>query len=188
MTRIRRATVADAEAIGGVHVAAWRETYADLFSKAALASLDVAEQGEAWRETIRRVTAAPAGAAFLLCDDAGEAMGFSTCGLQRSERLAALGYEGDFIALYLSRRAQRQGHGRALMGAMAAHRLGHGVGAATAWVFRDNFGACRFYDALGGERTGIDGDWTVLGSTLPDVSYGWRDLRALAASAPRASR
>ena len=28
--------------------------------------------------------------------------------------------------------------------------------------------------------TGIDGTWTTLGQTLPDMSYGWRDLRPLA--------
>ncbi|HYA79350.1 MAG TPA: GNAT family N-acetyltransferase [Methylocystis sp.] len=183
MARIRRATIADAEAIGRVHVAAWRETYVDLFPQAALASLDAAEQGEAWRETLQRLTVDPAGAAFLLCDDRGEATGYAVCGLQRIDRLAALGYEGDFMALYLLRQAQRQGHGRALMGAMAAHLSGRGAGAASAWAFRDNARACRFYEALGGEKTGIDGDWTVLGSTLPDVSYGWRDLRGLASCA-----
>ena len=38
-----------------------------------------------------------------------------------------------------------------------------------------------FYEALGGEKTGIDGEWTILGVTLPDMSYGWRDLSKLAA-------
>ncbi|HXY57659.1 MAG TPA: GNAT family N-acetyltransferase [Methylocystis sp.] len=183
MANIRRATVADAKAIGRLHVAAWRETYVELFPKAALDSLDPAEKAESWRETIRDLDGQPPGAAFLLCDDAGEAMGFSACGLQRVKRLAALGFEGDFIALYLLRRTQRRGHGRAMIGAMASHLSGQGVCAATAWVFRDNLGACRFYEALGGKRTGIEGDWTVLGSTLPDLSYGWRDLRTLTSAA-----
>ena len=73
------------------------------------------------------------------------------------------------------------GIGRALMGVMAEHLIAKGFSSASVWVFRDNPDARLFYEALGGEKTGIDGEWTILGVALPDMSYGWRDLSKLAA-------
>ncbi|MFY9655892.1 MAG: GNAT family N-acetyltransferase [Methylocystis sp.] len=175
---IRAATVQDADTIAQIHVAAWRECYAELFPAEALASLDIAERARLWREII---LAGPASGATLLLEFAGEgAVGFSSCGAQRSDRLREQGFLGEFEAVYIVKRGQQRGGGRALMRAMARHLLGQGCEAASVWVFRDNPPARRFYEALGAVATGIDGTWTTLGQTLPDLSYGWRDLRGLA--------
>ena len=175
---IRSATPEDAETIAQIHVASWRESYAALMPAETLQNLDVAERAKRWREV---VASAPAtGAAFLLAFAEQGPVGFATCGAQRSERLASLGYPGEFEALYILRRGQRRGGGRALMRVMASHLLGQGWSAASVWVFRDNPPARRFYEALGGVATGIDGTWTTLGLTLPDMSYGWREIARLA--------
>ena len=174
---IRPASPADAETIAGLHVAAWRESYADLFPPEALASLDIAERARLWRE----ILAGPASGATFLLEFAGEGpLGFSSCGAQRGDSLRAQGFFGEFEAVYILKLGQRRGGGRALMRAMARHLLGQGFEAASVWVFRDNPPARDFYEALGGVATGIDGTWTTLGQTLPDMSYGWRDLRPLA--------
>jgi hypothetical protein len=68
------------------------------------------------------------------------------------------------------------------MGAMAAHLTAAGFSRASVWMFRDHPPARLFYEALGGEKTGIDGEWTILGLTLPDISYGYRDLFQLVKS------
>jgi L-amino acid N-acyltransferase YncA len=171
--RIRRALAADAATIAAIHVAAWRETYADLFPPEALALLDVAERAAFWRE---RLAAGPGEAVFLLsfADDAP--CGFAASGPQRSERLAALGFPAELSALYILERGQRRGGGRALMAAMAAHLLARDWRSASVWVFRDNPPARRFYEAMGGVATGVDGSWTTLGVTRADMSYGWRDV------------
>jgi L-amino acid N-acyltransferase YncA len=118
---------------------------------------------------------------FLAYDEMGSPCGFAACGRQRSPRLVEAGFPVEFSTLYLLRRAQRRGLGRAMMSAMAKHLIAEGYSKASAWVFRDSPPARRFHERLGGERTGIDGEWTVLGVTLPDISYGWRDLSKLAA-------
>jgi GNAT superfamily N-acetyltransferase len=175
---IRAATPDDAETIAQIHVAAWRESYAALMPAETLAGLDVTDRERRWREII---AAAPASDAVFLLEFPGEGpAGFATCGAQRSDRLAALGYPGEFEALYVLERGQRRGGGRALMRAMAGHLLAQGWSAASVWVFRDNPRARRFYEALGGVATGIDGTWTTLGQTLPDMSYGWREIAGLA--------
>jgi len=72
------------------------------------------------------------------------------------------------------------GGGRALLRAIARHLLAQGSSAVSVWVFRDNPPARRFYEALGGVATGVDGTWTTLGLMLPDMAYGWRDIAPLA--------
>src|SRR5208283_2222478 len=111
-----------------LHVASWRESYAALMPAETLQNLDVAERAKRWREI---VASAPAtGAAFLLAFAEQGPVGFATCGAQRSERLVSLGYPGEFEALYILRRGQRRGGGRALMRVMASHLLGQGWSAA----------------------------------------------------------
>jgi GNAT superfamily N-acetyltransferase len=175
---VRLATRGDAETIARIHVASWRESYAGLMPTETLANLDVAGRARRWREIF---AAARASDAVFLLEYPGEGpAGFASCGAQRIDRLASLGYSGEFEALYILRRSQRRGGGRALMRAMARHLLGQGWNAASVWVFRDNPPARRFYEALGGVETGIEGTWTTLGLTLPDMSYGWREMERLA--------
>jgi GNAT superfamily N-acetyltransferase len=174
---IRAAAPDDAEAIAEIHVGAWRESYAELIPTERLQKLDVVERGRRWREIFR---SAPSTDGIFLLNFPGEApTGLASCGAQRNERLKELGYPAEFAALYILKRCQRRGGGRALMGAMARHLMGQGWGAASVWVFRDHAPARGFYEALGGVETGVEGAWTTLGLTLPDMSYGWRDLSTL---------
>lgn len=179
--RIRRATPADAEAIARLNVAAWREAYVWLMPREALDRLDVVEQAARWRDVFR---ADDSGAVFLATQPDGRPCGYASCCRQRGPSLAAAGFSGEFAALYVLQRAQRQGLGRALAGAMAAHLISTGHSRASVWVFRDNAGARSFYEALGARKTEIDGEWDILGVTLADMSYGWSDISALAAGAP----
>ena len=78
------------------------------------------------------------------------------------------------------RRAQRRGLGRRLLARLATHLLDAGCKSAAVWVLRDSASARGFYQALGAEPVGVEGVWEVGGVTLPDIAYGWRDLRALA--------
>jgi hypothetical protein len=64
---------------------------------------------------------------------------------------------------------------------MAASLRDRGHANAAVWVLRDNLGARRFYEALGGEATGVEGVWSIEGLEIPDIAYGWRDLAGLAA-------
>jgi GNAT superfamily N-acetyltransferase len=157
-------------------VAAWRETYAGMMPAATLAGLDVAEWTERWRG---RLASADAGEATFLALDESGAAGFGHCRPQTSQKLAPLGYSGEIAALYLLRRIQRRGLGTRLLRRMATHLLEHGCDSASVWVFRDAPHAHRFYEAHGAAATGIEGVWEIYGMTLPDLAYGWRDLKEL---------
>jgi GNAT superfamily N-acetyltransferase len=148
---------------------------------ATLDTLDVGEWAERWRGNLSDDD--PATAAFLALDDAGSPAGFGFCRRQRSEKLLPLGFSGEITSLYLLRRLQRRGVGRRLVARMADHLCGQGCGAAAVWVFREAAPARRFYEILGATPTGVEGIWEIYGLSLPDMAYGWRDLRTLAAGA-----
>jgi GNAT superfamily N-acetyltransferase len=164
--RLRAARIEDAAAIGRVHVQAWRESYAGIVPAARLAALDPAERAGVWSGSIaagRHVRVAE--------EDGGGIVGFSLCGEQREP---ALGCDGEFWAIYVLRRAQGQGLGRALMAGMARTLLDEGKRSASLWAMTANARATGFYAHLGGRvltRRRKDGE--------DDTAYGWERLEAL---------
>ena len=67
--------------------------------------------------------------------------------------------------------------------AMARFLTGHGMGAASLQVARDNFGARRFCDRLGGtiwtEKQEQHRDFV-----LAEVAYGWLDVSTISQAQP----
>lgn len=176
---IRPAVVDDAPMIAEIHVAACCESYAGLIPPDALASLSMKDQEAQWREILAEPESERA---VFLASRAGEKpAGFAFGGPPRSNRLSEAGYAGEVYAIYILRSLQRQGAGRKLMANVAKNLLAQGFDSAGVWVFRDNPDARRFYQALGAVETGLEGDLTWLGVTLPDLAYGWRDLALLSA-------
>jgi len=169
MIVLRRASLADADTLGEVHVAAWHETYAGLIPDAVLAALDVRQRAAMWRQGIAGSTD------VHLAEQAGEIVAFGASGPQRD---ASLPFVREIIALYVLRRAQRQGIGRRLLAAMAREMLAAGHGSALLWVLDTNQPARCFYAALGGReiarRTQQRDGFAAVG-----VAYDWDDLATL---------
>jgi GNAT superfamily N-acetyltransferase len=181
--RIRRARVADADTIAGVHIAAWRESYAGRMPEAVLDGFSRDEWRGRWEKRFAELADDPAGAIFLALDSAGLPAGFGCCSRQTSAKLRPLGYDGEISSLYLLRRIQGEGMGRRLVGTMTAHLRAQGCTACGFWVFIDSREARAFYETLGAAPVGIEGVWETFGMTLPDMAYGWRDLQDVAAVA-----
>ena len=181
---IRHAQLKDAEAIAAVHVAAWRESYADLVPAEMLASLSVEERADRWRRILGKPDPAIATAAFVACVSDGTVVGFGSCGLQRSAELAGAGFGGEFQAIYVLRAAQRRGIGYALMGAMAQNLRGRGLQAGALWVLEGNLPALNFYDMLGGVVVARREDRRTEGAVLAKIAYGWASMASLAMTAP----
>lgn len=175
--RLRRAGLDDARAIAEINVAAWRETYTTLMPAEVLAGLDVDDWTLGWRKTLG---AGDDAQAIFIALEEDAPIGFARCSRQRNPKLAPLGFDGDIASIYLMRRAQGRGLGRRLMARLAEHLIVHGCSSAAVWVLRDAFQARGFYEALGGAPAGVEGVWETCGLVLPDIAYGWRDLRALA--------
>lgn len=179
---IRRAGIADIPEMARIHIAAWRESYAGWMPADVLANLDPDDWEMRWRTQMSAAAVDPAHAVFLALDETGEPAGFGACRRQTSQKLLPLGYDGEIVSLYLLRRIQGQGAGRRLVGEIASHLLSHGCEACGFWVFRDSARARGFYENLGASPTGIEGVWEIFGMVLPDIAYGWKDLRPLAAA------
>ena len=167
---VRPARLADSGRIGEIHVAAWRETYADLMPSARLAALNVAERAAMWRHQLASGTAR----GIAVAERDGLIVGFASCARQRSAELAAASYAGEVAAIYVLRAGQGRGAGRLLMQAMARRLIAEGYRSMALWVLTANAPARRFYERLGGvvvaERV-EGGD--------AEVAYGWRDVASL---------
>jgi L-amino acid N-acyltransferase YncA len=167
---VRPARLADSGRIGEIHVAAWREAYADLMPPARLAALDVGERAAMWRHQLASGTAR----GIAVAEQDGVIVGFASCAKQRTAELAAAGYAGEVAAIYLLRAGQHRGAGRLLMQAMARRLIAEGYRSMALWVLAANAPARGFYERLGGvvvaER--IEGGDA-------EMAYGWRDVASL---------
>ena len=178
---LRRGDKADIPILALLHIAAWRESYAGWMPDDVLANLDPADWERRWRTQMSAAEQDPAYAVFLALDETGEPAGFGVCRSQTSQKLLPLGYDGEIVSLYLLRRIQGQGTGRRLVSEMASHLMIHGCKACGFWVFCNSAHARGFYENLGATPTGVESVWEILGMVLPDMAYGWTDLRPLTA-------
>jgi len=164
---VRPATLADAEAIARVHVATWRSAYRELLPSGFLASLSEANHAERWT----RFMGEGSNRVFVAEEPEG-VVGFASGG---RERAGENGYAGELYAIYVLDAAERRGHGRELVRAMAGALREMNLPDMIVWVLRDNAKARRFYERLGGKYVRAQ-PITIATTTLEEVSYGWRSL------------
>ena len=179
---LRPAVLADAAAIGAVHVESWRETYSGLLPDAMLAELSVERWAAMWEDLLGDPGTAEK-MAILVAENEGRIVGIGGCGPQRDKALAKSGFTGEFGMIYVLRSHQGRGLGRSIMTSLARSlaKLGHAK--ASLWVFRENERARRFYERLGGTIVGEKAGERN-GTLLVDLAYGWSDLSMLAAPKP----
>jgi len=164
---VRPAVLDDAAAIARVHVASWGTTYRGLLPDDFLSSLSEESYTDRWRRVIGD------GLSRVFVVDQDEAIvGFASCG---RERAGETGFAGELYAIYILDRAQRQGHGRELVRAVAGALREMKLPDMIVWVLRDNTAARHFYERLGGVYVRAQ-PITIGTATLEEVSYGWRSL------------
>ncbi|GAA0605474.1 GNAT family N-acetyltransferase [Craurococcus roseus] len=172
MYGIREATREDCDAIGEVHVAAWRETYAGLLPDATLAGLSPQRRADMWR---RWCDARDPDRLLLVAEDDAGLSAFAAC--RRPAPSEPIGAEGEVTAIYVLRRAQRRGIGRELMGRLFAFMAGRGMASAGLWVLRENEGARAFYHGLGAAE-GVERSEEADGHRHVELACVWRPLTA----------
>ena len=175
--KLRLAVPADAQSLAAVHVTSWRETYSGVMPEAVLATLSIADRAVRWQQILGEFDNIGEAATFI-AEDGDTAVGFGSCGRQRTPELAARGFGGEIRAIYVLRAVQGRGIGSTLMGLMAQQLLATGHEAASLWVLRENTAARRFYERLGGNQM-FEKETSHEGVTLTDVAYGWSDLTRL---------
>lgn len=170
MSSVREAARGDCDAIGEVHVAAWRETYAGLLPDETLAGLSPRRRADMWR---RWLDADDPDRLLLVAEDAEGVAALAAC--RRLPPADPLGTDGEVTAIYVLRRAQRRGVGRELMGRLFSFMATRGLGSAGLWVLRENEGARAFYRGLGGVE-GAERSEEADGRRHFEVSCAWRPL------------
>ena len=168
---VREARLEDAAAIAHVHRESWRTTYAGILPLEVIAGEAGRKSERAWRH---RLSARIPEATTFLAEAAGRAIGFASCGPAR-HRLEGL--ESEVYALYVLQSWQRQGAGRALLRACAAHFVRHGRFGFYLWVLKANR-ARLFYERLGGAEIAEKRERLGLHS-FAELAYGWHDLSPL---------
>ena len=164
---VRPALQEDAEAIARVHVATWRSAYRGVLPDDFLASLSEANYAERWTRVI-----GDGSSSVQVVEQAEGIVGFASGG---RERAGESGFAGELYAIYVLDSAQRRGHGRELVRAVAGALRDMSVPDMIVWVLRDNTSARQFYERLGGTYVRAQ-PITIGTATLEEVSYGWRSL------------
>lgn len=173
---LRRARLADAAALGAVHVQAWQETYRGLLSDAYLDRLSVPRHVRRWR---RLLSASPPQWQALVLEDAAGVAGFGMAGPHSEAGRTA---EAEIMALYILRRQQRCGWGRAMMRRLAEGLTGWGAASGELWVLTGNAAAVAFYAGLGGQP-GQERSFRIARRLVVERAYGWDHLSHLVESA-----
>jgi GNAT superfamily N-acetyltransferase len=137
---VRRATVADADAIGRVHAASWRVAYAQ-FGDAFLATVVDQERVDLWK----RVLTEDDGVVLVAPADAPSA--FIYVGASRDDDAPA--HVGEVMTFYAHPDAWGTGAGRALMAHALDELRAQGFTEAMLWVLDTNPRARRFYEIAG---------------------------------------
>lgn len=167
---VRPATLDDASEIARVHVASWRSTYRGMLPDDFLESLSEGHYTERWKRVITEGTSR-----VHVVDEPGGIVGFASGGRERAGEGT---FAGELYAIYVLDSAQRHGHGRELVRAVAGALREMKLPDMIVWVLRDNAAARRFYERLGGIY--LRSQPTTIGTaTLEEVSYGWRALDAI---------
>jgi GNAT superfamily N-acetyltransferase len=155
--RLREPTLADAAALGEVHVRAWQVAYRGMFPDDYLDGLDPAERAANWQQWL----ASPANGRLVAVADNDVPVGFVVYGEWRDDdREAGV---GELRALNVHPDQWGTGAGRALLQAADEGLAAMGYHAAILWVVAGNARARRFYE--------IDG-WAPDGASRSDEQFG----------------
>lgn len=169
---IREAQPDDAPGIARVHIGAWLETYRGLVPDAYLDELAHAHESRTLRW--QRILSTDDSKTFVLASDDGQVVGFASGGAVRTEDSP---YTGELYSLYVLRRAQKSGMGRALVGRFARWLHENAHDSMLVWVLEAN-PARGFYERLGGEYW-RSLPFEIAGVPLIEVGYGWASLARL---------
>lgn len=163
---IRPARSADADALGVVHVAAWRWAYQGLVADAYLESLDPDRRAAMWRNVLDDPDRSPP---IVAVDDDDRIVGFVHQGPSRDED-ARTGV-GEVTALYLAPEHVGTGIGSALWATTLDELRRSGHSSVTVWVLRTNERGRRFYDRVGLRPDGATQVHTRGDIVLDEVRY-----------------
>lgn len=176
IVHVRRATPNDLMAMARVHVETWKSAYRGLGFDDRLDQLtvetDLARGFGRWL-----ANPLPGMAQFVAVTSADEVVGFA---MGRPNREPDPEYTGELGSIYVLPFHQGRGVGSTLLRRVVDHLTDLGHRSMLAWVLEEN-PYRRFYERLGGNLVQHRVAWSrTVGTDLPKVSYGWKDITRLA--------
>ena len=172
---IRRATVADAPAMGRVHARAWQAAYRGHMPDDYLDGLRSEDRTAYWEGVLGREDLR---GTILVVERGGEVVGFAAVGPSADPQGA-----GELFAINLDPDHWGTGAGRALLGEAQAELARLGFGETVLWVLTGNARARRFYEVAGWVADGSERTSEVFGVTVPEVRYRRRSTSEASSSA-----
>ena len=162
---VRTASPSDAQAMGEVHVRAWRAAYRGILSDALLDGLTASKSAEGWA---RAIAGAGDERVVLVAEDEGRVVGFAGGGPAVPE-----GEDGRFELYVLNVDPARwsRGLGGALLDRFVAWTSGRGERGLMLRVARDNARARRFYERRGWAWDGTEASRELLGDRVVECRY-----------------
>jgi GNAT superfamily N-acetyltransferase len=167
MASIRVADVRDAAAIAHVHVQSWLTTYEGIVPNEYLASLNEADFVPLWQDWLARDIS------VFVAEIEGEVVGFAGGGAIREFFQA---YDSELYTLYLLKKVQRRGIGKALLGVVSGALVQRGYKAMLVWVLEQN-PAVLFYESADAQYLASK-QIEIGGLGLSESALGWPDLKA----------
>ncbi|MBI3712985.1 MAG: GNAT family N-acetyltransferase [Burkholderiales bacterium] len=177
--QLRRATVADAEAIAAIRIEGWRSTYRGMIPDSYLDDMDMNENLLHWRTILQALPSKEDALCVYVAVSDNEIVGFVSA-IKLAE--PKLDKEGEINAIYIRPQWQRCGIGKRMMHKAARSLQAMGCQSCVIWVIDGNAQARNFYEELGAEIL-VEQDFSWDGLDLTEVGYGWNDLNVLLASA-----
>ena len=166
---IRKAVLSDAKGIAKVHVDCWKTTYKNIISDQYLNNLKYENRERLWEKNI------PNGGVYVAENKEGEIVGFSSGGIERSGNYN--GYEGELYAIYILKKYQGNGIGKALVKPIIEEITELGLHSMLVLVLKDNISRI-FYESLGGKK--IDTvEVEISDKKLSELVYGWEDIGSI---------
>jgi RimJ/RimL family protein N-acetyltransferase len=175
MVRVRRATAADAPAMGRVHVRAWQAAYRGHMPDDYLDGLRPEDRAAFWDGALRRDDR---GGTVLVVERDGEVVGFAAVGPSPDPEGA-----GELFAINVDPAHWGTGAGPALLEAAQDELARLGFAETVLWVLPANARARRFYERAGWAGDGTERTVDALGVTVPEVRYRRRSSSADSSSA-----
>jgi ribosomal protein S18 acetylase RimI-like enzyme len=169
---IRTPEVGDADALGRVHVRAWRAAYTGgLMPDEYLDSLSEADRASMWRSALEQPPRARATRLVATVDH--ELVGFALVGPAGGDPDADI---GELYAINVDPDHWGTGAGPALIDAAVNALQTSGFTAAVLWVHPDNERARSFYIRRGWIDDGVDRQQEVLGVEVPETRLSLASL------------
>ncbi|MBN2390885.1 MAG: GNAT family N-acetyltransferase [Anaerolineae bacterium] len=171
---IRQAKFEDSAGIAHVQVDSYRTAYAGIFPQSYLEHFTYEEQTQDWRDLL---SAEMTDVLYVAETDASEIVGYA---LGRPDPNEFPPYQSELVALHVRKTYQRQGIGRRLIAAVAAHLKQAGCTSLMLWTLAQN-PSRGLYERLGGQLLG-EKDWggnEDFGVSVQEVAYGWTSIESL---------